>query len=81
MISGLGVKIPHVFWPKHQKVRQKRHCNKFNKDFKNGPHKKNIKKINMGKLSLLNVLGFTQGHKRADGPVGMGNMGLWTFMI
>ena len=41
--------------------------------------KKSIKKIKIGKLSLLNALGFTQGHKLADGPVGMGNMGLWTF--
>ena len=41
--------------------------------------KNNIKKIKMGKLSLLNALGFTQGHKLADGPIGMGNMGLWTF--
>ena len=30
----------------------------------------------MGKLSLLNALGFTQGHKLVDGPVGMGNIGL-----
>ena len=34
-----GTKIPHASWPK--KPKQKQHCNKFNKDFKNGPHQKN----------------------------------------
>ena len=28
--------------PEHKK--QKQYCNKFNKDFKNGPHQKNLKK-------------------------------------
>ena len=30
--------------PKNQNIKQKQHCNKFNKDFKNGPHlKKNLR--------------------------------------
>ena len=43
-IPGWGAKIPHASRPKNQK--QKQYCNKFNKDFKNGPHqkKKNLKK-------------------------------------
>ena len=32
-------KIPHAFWPKNRNIIQKQYCNKFNKDFKNGPPK------------------------------------------
>ena len=38
LIPGQGAKIPHACWPKNQNVNQKKYCNKFNKDFKNGPH-------------------------------------------
>ena len=39
-------KIPHGLWPKNQNIKQKQYCNKFSKDFKNGPHqKRNLKKI------------------------------------
>ena len=41
-IPGLGAKIPHFSWPKSQNIKQKQYCNKFNKDFKNGPHQKKI---------------------------------------
>ena len=37
-------KIPHASRPKNQNRKQKQHCNKFNKDFKNGPHQKNLLK-------------------------------------
>ena len=37
---GRGAKIPHAFQPKNQNIKQKQYCNKFNKDFKNGPHQK-----------------------------------------
>ena len=45
-IPGRGAKIPHASQPKNQNIKQKQYCNKFNKDFKNGPHqkKKNLKK-------------------------------------
>ena len=43
-IPGGGAKIPHASQPKTHNVKQKQYCNKFNKDFKNGPHQKNIKK-------------------------------------
>ena len=33
---GQGAKIPHASWPKKQNTKQE----KFNKDFKNGPHQK-----------------------------------------
>ena len=35
---GLGAKIPHASGPKNQNIKLKQYCNKFNKDFKNGPH-------------------------------------------
>ena len=38
LISGRGVKIPHSSGPRNQNIKQKQHCDKFNKDFKNGPH-------------------------------------------
>ena len=37
-IPGWGAKIPHALWPKNQSIKQKQCCNRFNKDFKNGPH-------------------------------------------
>ena len=36
--------IPHASRPKNQNVKQKQYCNKFNEDFKNGPHQKSLKK-------------------------------------
>ena len=30
---GQGVKIQHASEPKNQNIKQKQHCNKFNKDF------------------------------------------------
>ena len=35
---GWGTKIPHASWTKNKYIKQKQYCNKFNKDFKNGPH-------------------------------------------
>ena len=43
-IAGQGAKIPHASRPKNQIIKQKQYCNKFNKDFKNGPHQKKKKK-------------------------------------
>ena len=46
LIPGQGTKIPHTSWPEKQNLKQKQHCNKFNRDFKNGTHqnKKSSKK-------------------------------------
>ena len=38
-IPGRRAKILQVSWPKNQNINK--HCNKFDKDFKNGPHQKN----------------------------------------
>ena len=43
--AGQGAKILHALGPKNQNIKQKQHCNKFNKDFKNGPHQKIFKNI------------------------------------
>ena len=43
-IPGQGAKNPHPSWPKNQNIKQKQYCNKFNKNFKNGPHQKNLLK-------------------------------------
>ena len=37
-IPGQRAKIPHALRPKHQNIKEKEYCNKFNKGFKNGPH-------------------------------------------
>ena len=37
-IPGWGSKTPHVSQPKSQNIKQKQYCNKFSKDFENGPH-------------------------------------------
>ena len=46
LISGRGAEVPHASRPENQNIKQKQYCNKFNKDFENGPHqkKKKIKK-------------------------------------
>ena len=43
-IPGRGAKIPCASGPKNQNIKQKQYCNKFNKDFKNGPYQKNLEK-------------------------------------
>ena len=40
LIPDQGAKIPYTLWPKTQTIKQKQGCNKFSKDFKNGPHQK-----------------------------------------
>ena len=42
-IPGRGAKIPHALRPENQNIKQKQYCNKFNKDFKNGPRQKKKK--------------------------------------
>ena len=49
-IRGRGAKIPHASQPENQNIKQKRYCNKFNKDFKNGPHQKNKKILKEKKI-------------------------------
>ena len=44
LIPGWRAKIPHALGPKNQNIKQKQYCNKFNKDFKNGPHQKRKEK-------------------------------------
>ena len=44
LIPDWGAKVPHDLRPKNQNIKQKEYCNKFNKDFKNGPHQKKKKK-------------------------------------
>ena len=46
-VPGQRAKIPHASRPKTQNITQKHCCNKFNKDFKNGPHLKKIKEKNV----------------------------------
>ena len=54
LILGQGAKILHVLWTKIQNIKQKQYCNKFNKDFKNGPLKKN----SLNKKVSFSVQGF-----------------------
>ena len=40
-----AAETPQALWPQNQSIKQKQCCNKFNKDFLNGPHqKKSLKK-------------------------------------
>jgi len=40
LIPDQGAKIPYASQPENRNIKQKQYCNKFNKDFKNGPHQK-----------------------------------------
>ena len=65
LIPGWGTKIPHASWPKKQIIKQKQYCNKFNKDFKNGLHKKiYIKKKITDSLEKTLMLGKIEGRRR-----------------
>ena len=49
-IPGQGAKIPHATWPKHQNIKQKQYCNKFNKDFKKKWSTSKKKSLNKKKI-------------------------------
>ena len=51
-VPGQGAGIPHALWPEHQNIKWKEKCNKFNKDFKNGP----CQKTNERKLTIVKGL-------------------------
>ena len=53
-IPGWGPKIPHASWPKNQNIKQRKYCNKFHKDFKNGPHQKILKKKKKKRKEISN---------------------------
>ena len=43
-IPGGGAEIPYASRPRNKKTtKQKQYCNKFNKDFENGSHQKNLR--------------------------------------
>ena len=52
---GQGAKIPYASQPRNQNIKQKQYCNKFNKDFKNGPNlkTKKILKQNPTEIQVL----------------------------
>ena len=37
-IPGRGARIPQASRPKKESIKPKEYCNKFNKEFENGPH-------------------------------------------
>ena len=49
-IPGRGAKFTHALWSKKRNIKQKQYCNKFNKNFKNGPHQKILKKTKRKKV-------------------------------
>ena len=60
LIPGQGAKISYALQPISQNIKKKKkkqYCNKFNKDFKNGPYQKNF--FNM--LKFQNVFPGTSG--------------------
>ena len=44
LIPGYVAKISSALQPKNQSIKQEQHCNKFNKDFKNGPYGRKTQK-------------------------------------
>ena len=38
LIPGWGTEIPHASWLKNGNIEQKQYCDRFHKDFRNGPH-------------------------------------------
>ena len=54
LISGRGAEVPHASRPENQNIKQKQYCNKFNKDFENGPHQKKKKKLKKNTMCAIN---------------------------
>ena len=52
----LGVKIRHASRPRNRNMKQKRYCNKFNKDFKKWCTLKNNLKKSLGIGSIMNLI-------------------------
>ena len=50
-----GAKITHASWPKNQNIKQKKYCNKFNKDLKKNTEKDTTKKENCRPISFINI--------------------------
>ena len=46
-IPDEGARILHASWSKNQNLKQKKYCNKFNKDFENGLYTKNLREGNV----------------------------------
>ena len=47
-VPDQGAEIPHTSWPENQSMKQKQHCNKFNKDF--------LKKDTIGRQKYLRLI-------------------------
>ena len=58
-----GTKIPHTSQSKNQNIKLEQYYNKFNEDFKNGPHEKNFKKKAKLKSNKKTCLLSTEGLK------------------
>ena len=71
LIPCQGAKLPRASRPKNQNIKQKQFCNKFNKDFKNGPYqKKKTLKKKKNQLALLCDFPLTPlPHSRVTGGV------------
>ena len=65
-ILGSEAKIPPALWPKNENMKQKQHCNKFNKDFQNGSNCKKKKKTT---TPHLNQRGHSEINQKEDGIV------------
>ena len=61
-IPGRGAKIPHASRPKNQNIKQKQYCNRFSKDFKSGPHPKNLLK----KRNVTENESFPTSHRKCS---------------
>ena len=55
-IPGRRAKIPHDSRLKNQNIKKKQCCNKFNKDFENSLHQKNLKQGGGGTKTITNQL-------------------------
>ena len=53
LIPPGGAKIPTCPVAKNQDIKRKQYCNKFSKDFKNGPHQKVLKKKKLIVVAIL----------------------------
>ena len=71
-------KIPYASRPKNWKVIQKQYCNKFNKDFKSGPHQKKkkriLKMVHYHSEKLSTKAGWVEGHVHGHRASGTGRL-------
>ena len=77
---GWGAEIPNASQPNSPNIKQKQYCSKFSKDFKIGPHPKNLLQKGNFYHFYSCVIKLNTGHLPQARPCAKLNHTSWTFI-